>query len=359
MKIYPFTPEARQPGAGRVAAARQSSIRLPYSALRPAHLLACGDGMGRPWALLRIAGIFGMGCLIVRLAVSDDFDIAMGALSQLSPRRLWPPRSRRWEDSASQAGAEVFWAGTATVPYDPAQRRFDFSQTRCDSTRVFIDVGAHTRAVGPKHAVTLAFEPQLKFWDQLRRSRDCVFAIPSAVSPGQPGFTTFHISENSHSSSLLGVSTKGVAAAGQSAADIESTHDVTTMTLSLDDVISRLTPCSRVEFLKIDAQGFDLKVAESAGAFLVVVDEVEIETPGPSVLPIYEGGATRKDITDFFERMGFVEQRSETSFTNEEGVVMEQNVFFVAARDKDKVISTACPHPDPSICHPVARDNCG
>jgi FkbM family methyltransferase len=201
-----------------------------------------------------------------------------------------------WQLSTPQTSADAFWIANSLLPFDRASRRFDFEASECRKSRgvdpqrdaIWIDVGAHDSAMAPAKGVVLAFEPQLWLWQkvvQQSRGNPCVFPIPAACAPGEPSFQAFHTSANYHSSSLLKVDAQASEQFGSWKGEVSQAHDIggpidfSVLTLSLEEVITRLPPCRRVEFLKIDAQGFDLSVAKSAGRWIRVVDSVEIETP--------------------------------------------------------------------------------
>ena len=201
-----------------------------------------------------------------------------------------------WQFGTPQTSADAFWIANGIIPFDRVSRRFDFAASECKRQRgvdpqhgtIWIDVGAHNSAMEPPNGLVLAFEPQLWLWQkvvQQSRRNPCVFPIPAACAPGEPAFRTFHTSANYHSSSLLSVDTKAAEQFGSWKGEVSQAHelegpiDFSVLTLSLEEVITRLPPCRRVEFLKIDAQGVDLSVAHSAGSWIRVVDSVEIETP--------------------------------------------------------------------------------
>ena len=277
-----------------------------------------------------------------------------------------------WQFGTPQTSADAFWIANALIPFDRATRRFDLDSSKCarmqgvnpHTDKLWIDVGAHDTAIVPPHGIVFAFEPQLWLYQQVvqqSQGNPCVFPIPAACSPGAASFQMFHTSNNFHSSSLLKVDMQAAEQLGTWTGAVSQDHDLvgqidfSVLTISLEEVITRLPPCQRVDFLKIDAQGFDLNVAQSAGSWIRVVDRVEIETPGPKSTPLYVGAPTKADIVAWFTREGFEKTGEETSCC--QGEVIEQNVYFKNVRFTDLVISSSCPNFS-SQCAPVPRAAC-
>ena len=137
---------------------------------------------------------------------------------------------------------------------------------------IWIDVGANRAAEhgGSKTAV-LAFEPQAAYWDQLRRQAPWVYAFPMGVGAADT-ITAFHVSKNGHSSSLLANNETGVEGlTGQSEGalgyswdwkgEVEVVKEEYIWTVRLDTLIDKL-PTDEIDYLKVDAQGYDLEVVK-------------------------------------------------------------------------------------------------
>mmetsp|Transcript_11659 Transcript_11659/g.16660 ORF Transcript_11659/g.16660 Transcript_11659/m.16660 type:complete len:470 (-) Transcript_11659:153-1562(-) len=280
-----------------------------------------------------------------------------------------------WQLGTPQHLADSFWITNKLIPFDTTTRRFHLKSTPCaDPKEIWIDVGAHSASLVPHQGIVFAFEPQLWLFQQvLKQSQStskgqCIFPIPAAASPGPPSFQVFHTSSNFHSSSLLKVD---AVAADQYAhlnhnttnwkEVVSQTHenggvlDFSVLTISLEDVIMRLPPCRRVDFLKIDAQGFDLNVAQSAGRWIQVVDKVEIESPGDNVVPLYAGSPTKQQIVAWFEEHGFKKTREETACCLDK--ILEVNIFFENML-QNLVVGHGCPHPSGATCAPITLDQC-
>jgi FkbM family methyltransferase len=89
-----------------------------------------------------------------------------------------------------------------------------------------------------------------------------------------------------------------------SPADVAITKRISMEAVTLDSMIDTITATSplRSTFLKIDTQGFDLKVLRGARQMLVQIPAVQVEVP---VLPIYEGMPTFEAILRELRDRGF------------------------------------------------------
>ena len=301
----------------------------------------------------------------VRQCATAAAALTIAVLLLLSRTQRSPHSLASILDRASPHG--MAWpAGYIGVSF--TTQRFDLSA--CSSERIWIDVGAHELALTPPTAgpfTVLAFEPQLRFFSQLRKQHRCVFPINAAVSPAGPTFTAFHVSQNGHSSSLREVDLKAneeqMSAKSLSqdwSREILSHSDIQVMVVRLSDTVARLPPCRRVEFLKIDAQGVDLDVVKSleipgvppSQGWLSVVDRIQIETPGPQASPLYAGGPSYQEIRKYFEDAGWAWESERWSCCLERTIEMDVN-FTNPARAMG--VGSRCPLGD---CHPEPLSTC-
>jgi len=90
---------------------------------------------------------------------------------------------------------------SSRVPFSFKTRRFDPAASGCGAP-FWIDVGAHRQALTGT-GTTFAFEPQQGFFNGLVETHkgQCVFPINAAAGPSGP--SSFQVSQNGHSSSLL------------------------------------------------------------------------------------------------------------------------------------------------------------
>ena len=132
---------------------------------------------------------------------------------------------------------------------------------------IVIDVGAHigefSTAIRKFSSATIyAFEPVPAAFSKLKVNfiDEKFFPINSAISM-ENGYATFHITESLVGSSLL------PPVKGQSSKWLNKTESIEVKTTRLDTFIE-LQKFTRISLLKTDAEGYDLRVLESAGIFL-------------------------------------------------------------------------------------------
>ncbi|MHA6129398.1 FkbM family methyltransferase [Pseudomonas fluorescens group sp. PF-1] len=81
---------------------------------------------------------------------------------------------------------------------------------------------------------------------------------------------------------------------------------------------------SHIDFIKIDAQGVDIKVLESLGDLLKNVDAGMLEAPTTRGTALYSNEPTLKDVLDFLEKNGF----EPYAIKPNDPACAEVNVFF-------------------------------
>jgi FkbM family methyltransferase len=94
--------------------------------------------------------------------------------------------------------------------------------------------------------------------------------------------------------------------------------------LTLRTLISRLGITS-IEFLKVDAQGHDLKVMESLGADISMVRHFEVEVQ-VTEFELYKGASQLSEVMDFACRNGFELIHSESQTHDQERILMFRNL---------------------------------
>jgi FkbM family methyltransferase len=329
---------------------------------------ACFTTVGLGWILL------------TTLSYLSSIALRMVWHSRLSwvAEEITPSRWARRSPDATKAPSGLDWYfanADPRVPFDYETRRLNpAARTGCSNSRIWIDVGANhaakvalpwTQGGGPASnfgqtltlpwdllgsTSTFAFEPQLQYFHALKDQGGCTFPFNAAAgSPAGPA--TFSVSLNGHSSSLLPPAEGGaleelgsINLGGGVKADyrkeVSTVRKTSVMMVPLDDVIPRLPSC-RVEFLKVDAQGYDLAVCKSAGEWIKVVDFIEIETPGEGHKCLYEGCAERDDVLTYFKEMGFVLLGDEQSCCGLDKI--ESNLHYVNTAHKDVAIGSQCP----------------
>jgi FkbM family methyltransferase len=133
-----------------------------------------------------------------------------------------------------------------------------------------------------------------------------------------------HVSARDDSSSLLPISS--VQTNNYPGSGAVGTHTVAVGPMS--DFISEGDFGAR-NLLKIDVQGYELEVLKSAEALLSRFDWIYVEC---SYLPLYEGQALAKDVTDFVTARGFsLAGRYNVSYVESSGEPLQGDFLFARA----------------------------
>ena len=214
-------------------------------------------------------------------------------------------------------------------------RMFQYARERfprlSESSAIWIDVGAYLGTVTIPSAKensalqVYAFEPNLKLAAQYWGTLQNFTVIPVAIAETD-GFADFYINANTGASSLLPLNPSGLRQwIGGEALKVESKVRVPTMRL---DTFMKWMGISRVEYLKVDAQGADLSVVRSAGERIKDIQKITLEV---AVTPVslYEGASTRADVIEFFECKGFELAGVETQTHGQ-----EENLTFLSGKSK-------------------------
>jgi len=203
--------------------------------------------------------------------------------------------------------------GVDIVPYSgryfAARRRIEIINAL--DIDLVVDVGANEgqfgrelRGQGYRHRIT-SFEPLSSAFDSLTKNCDNSwnahrFALGAAI-----GRTFLNRSRNSWSSSLLPIMSRHVQASPSSC--YVSVEEVNVRTLDSFELEGRI-------YLKIDAQGYEMKILEGAEQTLdraVVALELELSTT-----PLYEDQILMGDVLDAIRDRGFVVLSLAPAFTD-------------------------------------------
>ena len=194
---------------------------------------------------------------------------------------------------------------------------------------VWIDVGANDGLEWPKpwpsDVFVLAFEPLLdKYSRQLARfstplayHKNAVplghfdsqgIILPFAIS-SEEGNATFHVQALDGCSSLLKFGERKLAGYGRHVTTTckDAVETRTVPTISLKTVLERwLPPHLRATRLKVDAQGMDMAIVNTAGPRLADFDIVKMESYPSDCEPMYEGMPLCTEIVRNMLSKGFV-----------------------------------------------------
>jgi FkbM family methyltransferase len=175
--------------------------------------------------------------------------------------------------------------------------------------RIWIDVGAHEgqntfeRAQHDSSILVFAFEPD---WNLARRKMgklENFVVLPMAVADFD-GFANFHLNVADETSSLLPFSAEALQSREWKDVAGLAVRSVTTVpTIRLDTFLNRME-IEAVEYLKIDTQGFDFRVIQSAGSRLKDIQSVILEV---DITPVrcYAGSAAKDEIVSYMLGHGF------------------------------------------------------
>lgn len=170
-----------------------------------------------------------------------------------------------------------------------------------------IDVGAnsgqygrHLRALGYMGEL-VSMEPLSAAFAQLKEcaAKDARWQVHNVAIGTARQSTQINVSENSFSSSLLGMET----AHSEAAAASRYVRTETIEVVPLGDVVTaEMLAKHKHIFLQVDVQGFEREVIEGALEVLPKLCMVELEL---SMVPLYEGGPLYRELIDRMEELDF------------------------------------------------------
>lgn len=183
---------------------------------------------------------------------------------------------------------------------------YDLRRIHTTSPEIWIDVGAHLgettfeSAAGNPGLLVFAFEPN---WDIARRMMGKAanyIVLPMAVSDTD-GVATFYVNTEDGSSSLLKLMVEGVPESKREAARVKA--EVLVPTIRLDTFLRQMN-LESVDYLKVDSEGMDLRIIQSAGDRLKDIKKIKTEVElgeGHG----YHGQSSRDEMISFLESHGF------------------------------------------------------
>ena len=187
---------------------------------------------------------------------------------------------------------------------DPTRRRtLLLAQYRVD---LVLDVGANVGQFGVElrragyHGKIVSFEPLSSAFQQLaiRAATDPAWIAHDFALSDRDATAVLNVAGNSVSSSLLGM----LATHSKSAPESVYVASERVTTRRLDGIIATLASSGASVYLKIDAQGAELKVLEGARESLSRIDTLELEL---SLVPLYEGGPLLPDMMALLAAKGY------------------------------------------------------
>lgn len=191
---------------------------------------------------------------------------------------------------------------------------------------VWIDVGAHHgehtigTAQGNPGLTIYAFEPNLRVASFLFGRAQNYVVLPMAVAETD-GCSQLHVNSCDSASSLL-VMDEDARRSWKGGDGLHEESIVTVPTIRLDTFMS-IVGISRVDFLKIDAQGNDLAVVRSAGPRLRDIRKITLEV---DITPkrLYQGAPSKQEVLSFMQGAGFrLVSEEQQSYEQEENLTFE------------------------------------
>lgn len=173
-----------------------------------------------------------------------------------------------------------------------------------------------------------AFEPTPELAHELKLQAPPNYHVIEAAIALYDGEAVFHLNNNDSTSSLLLNNPDGKWIGGE---DIEKIGEVRVQTMRLDTFLNR-HGIQKVDWLKVDAQGADLDVVESAGERLSDVSCVTMEVT-VGITEQYVGSTRKEAAVSFMKRNAFALVRAESQTHDQ-----EENLTFHSGT------THKCPH---------------
>ena len=172
---------------------------------------------------------------------------------------------------------------------------------------VILDVGAnngqyaaHLRDMGFQSRI-VSFEPLSGEYATLkaRAHGDHQWETKNYALGDTDSQQEINISENSHSSSMLSVLPRHI----ESAPGAKSIGKQTIIVKKLDTIYSEVCTASDVTYLKLDAQGYEMKILNGGTESLKKIDTIQLEM---SLTPLYDGETGLPEMTNWLYDQGYV-----------------------------------------------------
>jgi len=194
-----------------------------------------------------------------------------------------------------------------------------------------IDVGANIGLYGRKLIKSLnykgdiySFEPMAKEFKGLKnesKNFEKWTVFNEALGDKQQKLK-INVSENSVSSSILGILDKHT----ESAPESKYSHQEEVSVNTLDNIVKENNLKDKNIFLKLDVQGFERQALLGGGDSLKYIDTIQVEI---SLVPLYEGGIVFEELFDMLRVQGYTLVAIENGFSHKTtGQMLQMDGIF-------------------------------
>lgn len=168
-------------------------------------------------------------------------------------------------------------------------------------SKVYFDVGAHEGGNYTGYDRVFLFEPNPAFYNILKdRERDDRIKFFNFAVDVIEGERDFNIAP--YGASSLWTFTNN--SCWKNRDDVIPHSVIKVNTVRLDTIVNTHS-VDQINFLEIDAQGNDLRVMESLGAYINIVREGVIEAARCEETKLYDRSPTQQEVCDFLTSNGF------------------------------------------------------
>jgi FkbM family methyltransferase len=235
-------------------------------------------------------------------------------------------------------------AGYQLQRYQPEQPKLPAAQDlrlarllRHERIDLVLDIGANTgqyarrlRQVGYTDRI-VSVEPLSEAFNELERrcAEDPVWSARRLALGDRDGATELHVSANSCSSSLLQIRERHLRSAPE--ASFVSTETVPI--LRLGSLLHDLPAAQRI-FLKLDVQGYEMRVLRGAGDALNLVQGIQAELP---LVSLYDGDSPWYQVIAFLASRSFELVGVDAGFEEpDSGRMLQLDATFTRTREEPR-----------------------
>jgi FkbM family methyltransferase len=196
-----------------------------------------------------------------------------------------------------------------------------------------LDVGANVGQFGVSLRQTgyggriVSFEPMKAAFAMLQRtaSKDALWSCYNVALGDNDGTAIINVSANSHSSSLLAVNPRSL----QIEPSIGYIGQEQITVRRLDGLFEQIAKPENVTYLKIDTQGYELKVLAGAAGVINRLEMIQLEA---SFFPVYKDETLAADVIKIVDGLGYRVVGIEPAWMDAKSFEMLQADFLFARK---------------------------